>query len=120
MVPGGGAEPGETMLQAVIREIREEVGIDISAAKIEELSWVSTGQSEKVLRETGERVLVDMTFHDFKVQLSVKAANVALAFEDDLAIAQWFTMTELVDLTLSLATKHILEKMGCLPTVEQH
>ena len=32
-VPGGGARAGETSLQAVIREVKEETGLDVSSAE---------------------------------------------------------------------------------------
>lgn len=44
VVPGGGIDSGETELDAVIREVHEEVGIDISGAIITELTGVPTGQ----------------------------------------------------------------------------
>lgn len=68
-VPGGGIEDqdkapteAQTRRNALIREILEETGIDIRNETITQLPGVQTGQSEKVLRDSGERVLVEMTF----------------------------------------------------------
>ena len=62
----------ETKIDALKREIKEETGIDITTAEIEQIEGVLNGQSEKVLRETGEKVLVDMDFYNFKVTLQEK------------------------------------------------
>ncbi len=115
MVPGGGIEAGETKLEAVKREILEEVGIDISDATVEEIEGVITGQSEKVLRETNERVLVKMNFYDYKVTLKSTAAETKLAFEDDLAEAQWFTPEQLMAAPVADATRVMLVKLGMIP-----
>ena len=44
--PGGGVEKGETLRQALAREIKEEVNLDLSAAKIQ-----LVGVSEELSRE---------------------------------------------------------------------
>ncbi len=48
LLPGGEVEPGETLLEAVIREYREEVGGDIEIEK--EIAW-----TEEYRARTGRR-----------------------------------------------------------------
>lgn len=119
VVPGGGIEPGETKLEAVIRETKEEVGIDISGAEIEEILGTSTGKSEKKLRDTGEQVLVVMEFFDFKVNLPVESTDVQLKFDDDLSKAQWFSSTDLQELQLGVPTQNTLSKIGFITKIDQ-
>lgn len=112
IVPGGGIEPDETKEDAVVREVFEETGIDVSEAQVEQIEGYSTGESEKTLRDTGERVLVKMRFYDFKVTLGRTAGEVALVFEDDYAAADWYTSDELSGLLIGPATKSTLAKLA--------
>lgn len=54
VIPGGGIEPGETRQQAIIREVKEETHHDISNLPMELINDTATGESEKVLKETGD------------------------------------------------------------------
>lgn len=114
VIPGGGFEKNETGRQALIREIMEETGLDITAAIIEELEHGGSGMSEKTLRGTGERVVVEMQFYDFLVRLPHVAEAIVLQTHDDFIEPYWATRAELRELQLSPPTVVTLQKLGYL------
>ena len=112
MIPGGGVEPGETRLEAVIREILEEVGIDITDFYVKEVDKVSFGRSKKVLRDTQEIVTVDMTFYNFVVQTNCPAGDIKITSGDDFVEATWYPIASLSELDLASPTKSVLQELG--------
>ena len=113
-VPGGGIEPGEDATAALHREVREETGIDLTHATVEQVA-TTTGGSEKTLPDTGERVWAAMTFHNYVVTLDAPASDVTLAAGSDFAQARWFTRHELASQQLAPTVAQLLATCGYLP-----
>ena len=110
-IPWGGVYEGESLKNAVIREVKEEVGIDISKYAIIPLPYKDSGISEKTLKDTGEIVLCNMKFNRFKVLIDLPADQITLKLDDDLMEARWFTAEELADTKQVPGGKELLQKM---------
>src|SRR5262245_5443761 len=84
-VPGGRVEAGETLHEAVVREIREETGLEVVVDRF--LGWV-------------ERIDADYHFVILDFAVTVLDADVAPVAGDDAAEALWVPLHELVELDL--------------------
>lgn len=111
VVPGGGVDEGETKEIALQREMKEETGIDINTARITQI-YVSSGECEKTLRDTGERVFVKMKFYNYRIDLNENASEVAITTDDDWYEPRWFDMRELTNANLSEPTRNTLIYVG--------
>lgn len=114
VIIGGGIEEGEDELAAVIRETKEETGIDISNLPTRKLMDGITGETEKTLR-TGERVLCKLNCHDFWTKLDKKSEDIELTFEpEEFTELSWFEKDEIGKLDLSPISKELLIKVNLI------
>lgn len=111
-IPGGGIDEGEDKIAALIREVKEEVGLDISSAKIELLDDEGRGESEKILKDTGEKVICEMTFNVYRVDLPQNADEIPLQPIDDLETLQWFSMDELKTAEITPPSEVLFRRLG--------
>lgn len=111
-IPGGGIEEGENAMTALIREIKEETGIDISPYRIELIDDVGRGESEKTLK-SGERVICEMEFDVYKVVIEDKNADEIIAMPGgDLVECAWRGIADLKGIPLTPPSKELFTRLG--------
>ena len=100
-VPGGRVEPGETLAEAVVREVREETGLEVVCNVL--VGWV-------------ERISEDHHFVilDFSATALDPAAPVA---GDDAAEAAWVPLERVCDLRLVDGLAEFLHEHGILAVI---
>lgn len=109
---GGGVNTQETKEQAVIREIREEAGMDISRVPLKLIDDTGRGQSEKTLRDTGEHVFVTMHFFVYEARLPQNANDIQVTINDEFSEYGWFTLDQLKKIPLAPPTIVLFRKLG--------
>ena len=85
--PGGGAAPGESSLRAIIREVREEVGIDLSDAP-HRLVRSFIIPDEKL------GIIEDVWLFDYGGEIRLDLAETP----DEVESARWMNLEEVYDL----------------------
>lgn len=112
-IPGGGIDDGEDMTTALIREIKEETGIEISQYNIELIDNSGRGESIKTLKDTSEKVICKMNFNVFKIVIEDKLANeINVSLDDDLVEYQWTPLNELNSIKLTPPSIELFKRLG--------
>lgn len=114
-IPGGGIDEGETLERALQREVKEEVGIDVSAYNPVLVPEKGSGVAEKTL-SSGEQVLCWMEFNIFRVDVLEKpASEIKITLSDDLVEIRWFSPEELPGVKQIPGGKEFFQKIGLIP-----
>jgi 8-oxo-dGTP pyrophosphatase MutT (NUDIX family) len=113
-IPGGGIDEGEEQIEALRREILEEVGIDIASATVTLADDEGTGETEKVLKDTNETVLCKMQFSVYRVDINEDASQIKIRPNDDLVKLAWVSMEGINNYKLTPPSIALFTRLGYL------
>lgn len=116
-IPGGGVEDGESLKQALQREIQEETGIILEATAIPEPLTLETLYTTKQLPD-GQQVPCEMEFYVFVIDLAADSTQISAVAGDDFSELLWIPKDKLKEYPHTPPTLSLLLRLGLL-TPEQ-
>ena len=112
VLPGGGVDDSETDIEALYREIKEEVDLDITLYESVLIDDSLTGENETIHNVTGEPVTFKMQFLDYLTKIPKDAKDIRVTAKDDLAKVEWIPFNKLSEYNLSASTRELLVSHG--------
>jgi 8-oxo-dGTP pyrophosphatase MutT (NUDIX family) len=110
-IPGGGVDNGETKERALVREIKEELGVDLSGYTPTLVDDIGRGNSIKTLPD-GEQVNCEMKFYIYRVDLATNAADTKITPGDDIKEFRWTDLAELSSIKITPPSVELFKRLG--------
>ena len=98
-IPGGMVETGETTREAVVREVKEETGLEIQPVQLLEVF-------ERILRDDDSRVRYHYVLIDYLCRVSGGAASAG----SDVTELCWAGADQLKELSVAPETSRVIQK----------
>jgi ADP-ribose pyrophosphatase YjhB (NUDIX family) len=113
-IPGGSLNNNEVPIDGLKREIFEETGIDITPYPVRLVDDKGHDIAERILRETGERAKLDMTFYVYEIQLDKLSEDITISPNDDLVAFRWVPIEELKTIKHTPPSITLFKRLGYL------
>lgn len=98
-IPGGAVELGETLKEGVLREVKEETGLEVEiGGTVEILDWVSRDENDRI------------KYHYVLVDYWCKCLSVEINPSSDVIDAKWVLLSGISNYDLPLATLEVINK----------
>ena len=98
-LPGGVLETGETLAEGIIREVREETGLEVKPVKVLEIF-------ERIMRDAEGQA----EYHYVLIDYICRVTGGLLRAADDASRAEWVARRDLADYTITTGTLPVIEK----------
>ena len=98
-LPGGVLEPGETLEQGIVREVREETGLEVKPLKVFEIF-------ERIVRDASGAA----EYHYVLIDYICRVTGGSLCAADDASRAAWVPRRLLSNYQITTGTLPVIEK----------
>lgn len=113
-IPGGGVDEGETKDQALIREMQEEIGLDVAKISKKLVRDTDTGEADKTDKQTGEKYHVVMQFNVYQIDIPLPSLEIRIELHDDLTEYKWVDLHDLAKYKHTPPSERLFKSLGCI------
>ena len=113
-IPGGGVDDGESKEQALIREMHEEIGLDIASLPKKLVRDTDTGEADKTDKQTGETYHVVMQFNVYQINIPLPNSDIKIHLHDDLTEYRWVSIGDLPNYKHTPPSEKLFKALGYL------